>query len=818
MTLSTIKTVIATIVISCFLVTGAIPVFADEGQAPQINFKVVTKSQSTQVPLPNIWIETFSLTNQPLILDAESEAVHKGNMAWFRYRSTGANGITMFDTLAPDSNDTTPIDIDGDGQTDVFELPRYPQAKTVAQNKNITVDINGKPITRDPKYCMRQGDFRFTKLLTSQSEIGTADCELTAGINFLCYSSPFYARAVPRVDMQGEFKIVGVARNNGEIKPLERCNGEYTQDFGESNNFGACVTADPFGRDFDVVRWGHGNSVANLTFYVEFDQVQPTPTVKQIQTKETDLSGDEWANFACVSSALCNRGDTKCSTTTAPTATTKRVKVSNVARLRETLGIADDKPAYIVECMVANSGNAASRASYSCTTGTKEGDEYLGLDLQWSANGTTNNANYTSRMFDEAGTAVNDRRITDKNKRDEFEWESTTPPNTTSVFMLGYQSTDQQRPPVDSNRGQQQATLSFDAACTLLQDPYGTVFDSVTLEPLANVEVTLINASTQRPVVQSDVSAHPTIGRITNPQITKPDGFFSFWVPDGTYRLNLSKEGYSFPSNLLTLNPDAARFYSELYSGEDIVQKGQMEHRDVPLEPLDKEQAHAFAAQNAPRLMQHLVSIDGDGTTKRVQGVVSHPNATVVLYTLSDTGNKGKRVGESTADGNGSFTISYTESEQYGEQLGILEIVKQNYTKGAVRASVQIEDTPKQVSGRLSPGTSVAITYPFSSKPAFETVVDETGYLDIPAELIPQVPYMVTVSQQNATPAVLTAAEFNRTYNGTGTLLAREGANTSVLGVSAGGNGDQRGLLLLLTLLPLAGYSTYRYLVAKVSE
>lgn len=803
----------------CLVVAAMVcvnPVGADEGQAPQINFKVVTKSGSTQVPLPNIWIETFSLTNQPLIKDAESEAVHKGNMAWFRYRSTGGNGMTMFDTLAPDSNDTTPIDIDGDGKTDVFNLPRYPQAKTVANNKNITVDINGKPIMRDPKYCMREGDFRFTKLLTSQSELGTADCELTAGINFLCYSSPFYARAVPRVDMQGEFKIVGVAKSNGDIKPLERCTGEYTQDFGESNNYGACVTDDPFGRDFDVVRWGHGNTVASLTFYVEFDQIEPTPTTKQIKTTETDLSGEEWSNFSCVSSALCNTGDTKCSTTTAPTATTKRVKVSNIARLRETLAIADDKPAYIVECMVANSGDANARTSYTCTTGTKEGDEYLGLDLQWNANGT-NNAGYVSKMFDETGKEVTDRQITDKNKRDEFEWESTTPPNTTSVFMLGYETTDQLRPPVDSNRGQQQATLSFDAACTLLQDPYGTIFDSVTLEPLAGAQVTLLNASTERPVSQSDVSAHPTIGKITNPQITKSDGFFSFWVPDGSYRLDITKSGYSFPSNLLTLNPDASRFYSDLYTGEVIVQKGEMEHRDVPLEPLDKEQARAFAEQNAPRLMQYLVSTDGNTTTKRVQGVVSHPNATVALYTLSDTAEQGDRIGQTTADGNGSFTITFNETVQQGAQLGILEIVKQNYTKGSVRATARIEDTPTQVRGRLSPGTTVAITYPFSSQPAYETVVDETGYLEIPTEHIPQLPYMVSVSQQNGSATVLSAAEFNQTYNGTGTLIARGEGETAVLGASTGAAGDVRGLLLLLTLLPLAGYSAYRYLVARAS-
>jgi hypothetical protein len=786
---------------------------ADEGVAPQINFKVVTKTRSTQVPLPHIWIETFSLTNQP-VSESVASADHKGNVAWFRYRSTGGDGMAIFETLAPDENDTTPIDIDGDRITDVFTLPRYPQAKTVAKNTSISVDINGKPIMKDPKYCMRKGDYRYTKLLTSTREVGAADCELTAGMNFLCYSSPFYARAVPRVDMQGEFKIVGVAKNNGEIKPLERCTGEYTQDFGESNNYGACIIADPFGRNFDVVRWGHGNSGANLTFYVEFNQVEPTPTAKKIQAKETDLSGEEWSNFACVSASLCNNGSTKCNTNTAPTATTKRVKISNIARLRETLRIADDKPAYIVECMVANSGNAKSRASYTCTTGSKAGDEYLGLDLQWNENGT-NTAGYISKMFDETGKEVSDRQITDKNKRDEFEWESTTQPNTTSVFMLGYQTADQQRPPVDSNRGQQQATLSFDAACTLLQDPYGTVFDSLTLEPLADAEVTLVNASTERPVTQSDISAHPTIGRIVNPQVTARDGFFSFWVPDGTYRLNVKKEGYSFPANLLTLNPDVSRFYSELYAGEEIVQKGQMEHRDIPLEPLDKEQARAFAEQNAPRLIQYLVSIDGDGTTKRVQGIVSHPHAIVSLHTLSKSGKKGAKIGEAIADGNGSFTITYTESEQKGDQLGMIEMVKQNYTKGSVRASALIEDTPKQVSGRLSPGTRVAITYPFSSKPAFETVVDKTGYLEIPAEHIPHVPYMVSVSQQNGTPTMLTAAEFNRTYNSNGTVIAREEGNATVLGATAGGTEDVRGLLLLLTLLPLAGYSVYRYLTSK---
>jgi hypothetical protein len=145
----------------------------------------------------------------------------------------------------------------------------------------------------------------------------------------------------------------------------------------------------------------------------------------------------------------------------------------------------------------------------------------------------------------------------------------------------------------------------------------------------------------------------------------------------------------------------------------------------------------------------------------------------------------------------------------------MIEMVKQNYTKGSVRASALIEDTPKQVSGRLSPGTRVAITYPFSSKPAFETVVDKTGYLEIPAEHIPHVPYMVSVSQQNGTPTMLTAAEFNRTYNSNGTVIAREEGNATVLGATAGGTEDVRGLLLLLTLLPLAGYSVYRYLTAK---
>jgi protocatechuate 3,4-dioxygenase beta subunit len=139
---------------------------------------------------------------------------------------------------------------------------------------------------------------------------------------------------------------------------------------------------------------------------------------------------------------------------------------------------------------------------------------------------------------------------------------------------------------VGSSSGQQQATLSFEDACTLVQDPFGHVFDSHTLEPLANasVEITQKNAKGNFEKLAS--------------QVTGKSGGYSFYVKDGTYRITASKANYTFPGKAANLNKNASSLYSNLYYGDDIIQNGTPEQRDIPLDPIDKKIAEAFAQRN----------------------------------------------------------------------------------------------------------------------------------------------------------------------------------------------------------------------------
>jgi len=100
--------------------------------------------------------------------------------------------------------------------------------------------------------------------------------------------------------------------------------------------------------------------------------------------------------------------------------------------------------------------------------------------------------------------------------------------------------------------------------------PWGTVYDSVTKQPLDPAYVVL----------------QDLMGNEVATSITDLDGRYGFLVPAGQYKMIASKTNYIFPSNKL-LNKKEDELYKDLYFSEIIdVPEGGVITKNIPMDPL----------------------------------------------------------------------------------------------------------------------------------------------------------------------------------------------------------------------------------------
>jgi len=310
---------------------------------------------------------------------------------------------------------------------------------------------------------------------------------------------------------------------------------------------------------------------------------------------------------------------------------------------------------------------------------------------------------------------------------------------------------------------QQQATIkfTFEGAKTdcvsISWDPYGRVFDSQTLEPIPGVDVTLKIKKDNifRNVVNEDVPGK----FIINPFLTKEDGRFSFIVPDGTYKLNAAMPGYQFPNSAANLHPNYKNIYSDIYRGENILQKGAMVHRDIPLDPVGPGQKYQ------PKIIGIFQTILTDGITV-VDGEVSHPLALVRAYCKKTTNTKGTLNTEVQADKNGVFKIRFNPDKcqiDQGETYGILEVEAVDLTSSlkSFKSIYQVlaAESPKRSSlvlnpifnyvegdaydskGQLMANATVGV-YAIGDKNPYRTVTtDSKGHYVLTSNQLPGTPY-----------------------------------------------------------------------------
>lgn len=149
--------------------------------------------------------------------------------------------------------------------------------------------------------------------------------------------------------------------------------------------------------------------------------------------------------------------------------------------------------------------------------------------------------------------------------------------------------------PIDTNDSTQKlGTLSFsfqsidnlNKDCVSISwDPYGRVFDAVSLEPMKDIEVTLFDPKTKTKAL-SDV-----IQYLDFSDTTRIDGVYNIQVDNKTerqYTISVkSPKTHQFIKSP-RLNQNYSSIYSDIYYPEEIIieKEGLITHHDIPLQPI----------------------------------------------------------------------------------------------------------------------------------------------------------------------------------------------------------------------------------------
>jgi len=364
-----------------------------------------------------------------------------------------------------------------------------------------------------------------------------------------------------------------------------------------------------------------------------------------------------------------------------------------------------------------------------------------------------------------------------------MEWQDFTPQGNERRF-LGI-SEEQPQPTVDPNLGlgaQQQAeipkldwTTALENCVPISWDPDGTVFDSQSLEPIPGASVTLTKKRDNGIfsfVNKFDPSDVPD-GRLTNPYLTKADGYFSFFVPDGTYKLTPQITGYNFPG-LLTLNSNYSKIYTNIYpllTGIEIIEIGGPQHRDIPVDSVSGQPTY-FPI----KIIEYNYQSDRISSVF-IDGRVSHPLSTINTYSvIPDPNNpeakiRYKLIKTVQADKVGRFSIIVNQStfdKTKSEMLGEIEVIKTSFSGGltdtnSTPAILKLNPIPTYIEGSASykgqvlPGAKVELLLNSSTKPYYETVADSQGYFKVPSDYIPFMPYKLRYSSGGVVASVTTS-------------------------------------------------------------
>lgn len=323
--------------------------------------------------------------------------------------------------------------------------------------------------------------------------------------------------------------------------------------------------------------------------------------------------------------------------------------------------------------------------------------------------------------------------------------------------------------------GDQQGTFTFEGAlaqCIAISwDPYGIVFDSQSLEPISGVTVTL---NRKRPNNLYTIFGGDEAGSILNPQTTVEDGGFSFYVPDGIYRLDVAKSGFIFP-NVKPMDQNYKKIYSDIYHGEDIIQKGAIQHRDIPVD------SKGAPFTSPVKVLTYFTMLNKVASEYIVQGRVSHPLTAIKVYgkkpvdDSKNSYNKTRLLLTSNANQQGQFNIKIDLKKlDPTEVVGDIDFIKPDYknltsktldeTKKATLIVEPILNFVEGIAyddfGKPLVNATVGVYLNQANKPIYEVKTDDKGYYKISSEFLPPMSFGLRYSAPSGAIYSVPAAKF----------------------------------------------------------
>lgn len=309
-----------------------------------------------------------------------------------------------------------------------------------------------------------------------------------------------------------------------------------------------------------------------------------------------------------------------------------------------------------------------------------------------------------------------------------------------------------------SNKSQQlgQIGFTFESAaingkskdCTKISwDPYGRVFDAVSLEPLSDLVVTLIDNVTKKPVIQEFEANQTTTGQ---------DGNYNILVEKtGFYQMDVEAPSTHTFSQNPTLNEYYGDIYSDIYLPGSIFEEklGIATHHDIPLQPIGEPYTGAIA-----EILTADESIDM-GDFMLFTGRSSFPRSQVCMVT--ETGRT--IVGDCVfADEFGEYKIILSKDIIPLEPL-VPQAAKVKLTEALWKNSVEqpvassdirvyepilnhIEGFVYDAKGSAIPQADVQVHLKMDDSVYFETKADKDGFVAIYLSELPAHEYYLTYS------------------------------------------------------------------------
>lgn len=492
--------------------------------------------------------------------------------------------------------------------------------------------------------------------------------------------------------------------------------------------------------------------------------------------------------WVCLNPVYCADAPSQCSNNLT------LIQTAHSARLNSK---SDAKPlpnteTYIVECFA----NTEARTE-TCTTGNPTTDNKI-----FKVNNVAKLKSAVGyefegmRLVNTAANLSQPRKSNATGDLEALEWRSSTPQMQPRKWLaLNYFT---ENDPANGQGGQQQGLPTFETAaknCVSINwDPYGRVFDSSSLEPIPSATVQL-QKKRDNGLFSLLVPSEILGGSVTNPYTTSEDGGFSFVVPDGTYRLLVSHPSYTFPAPASIISQAISFVYKNIYpsiTGEEIVQKGRIERRDVPLVP--KSGAKSYPV----KLMEYFYTVDKLSNQIVLEGRTSHPFATVKIWTekvdpvTQVVTQKARLVASEQTDAEGKFKIFVSQqSFALNESFGSIELVKKQVvsqvptplfseivmslvralipqvTAQSATTSVRVDPILTYVEGyaydafgKVLPNAKVGVYLTFSQSPYYQTTTDKNGYFKITSEHLPNMQFVLRYSTAQGQQTSTTTSKF----------------------------------------------------------